>query len=955
MKYFLISIFGFAICLTFISSINACEDKGRLKNSTFLQIQKTACHEFTFDSATATYVEISARQKGVDVELRLFENGTEINHIDSENLNSGYEFLTFIAKPDARYSIRVNRLDDEVNYFSNEGVYSLEVENRNPADADKDFIAKLEEAGAFYSKATGERHKKNANAVNDYLSAISIYKSLPPNKITKYNIFLARYFLGVSYNLLKKYNEAIPFLEAAALAAEDQDEYLENLTFNELGIACLNTESFQKAAEALAKAASGFEKLAAEKIGSYQSLPSVYLTQAELSLSTNNTENAIRLLENIRSNFKKPPTENTLASLRLADVYFNLGNPKKTEEILLTINIADDMPNFIKGIYYKISGKLFMKSDKEKALSNLNRANFYLSGNDAELNETGLFIGNAYFYAKDFDSAKSFYEQSKQFFELQNKKENLAQALNNLGVISYRKKDISTAITNCEYALSLNLELKNETDKARNLINLMYFYNDLKNPPTAIFYGKWAINTIQSIKYDQIGNLESEVRENFQDSFNDAFRKLSELLISEGRIGEAEQVLRFIKEKEYRDYVRGGEKISGIDFNDREKEMLEKAKNNRQKKFTPTDDRTVEVDSSASPTKQLIYDLKKQQTNVAELLFVTAIAGQNKVNLIVTSEKNQKVYTATIDRENLSKLVFQFREAVTNIDKNPRPEAEKLYDILVKPFEKDFLSPDVKKIVWSLDGVLRYVPIPALFDGKNYLVERVANIQLPLASEEKILKPKSDNLPAIGLASSKSFENLSDLPVAKNELDCIFEDGKKLIINSSCQKGIIKGKKVADENFTREVFENALKEFGLIHLTSHFVLQSGDNSKSYLLLGGGNDRKYTMKTFAGQQLENVDTLIMSACDTANFSYDGSEFESFATMAQKQGAGAVVGTLWSVADYSTSKLMTEFYRSYEIKKQDKAAALQNSQMLLLKSKKHSHPFYWASFVLFGNWK
>ena len=645
-----------------------------------------------------------------------------------------------------------------------------------------------------------------------------------------------------------------------------------------------------------------------------------------------------------------------LASLKLADVYLDLGNRDKAEQIMLSLDIAGNASDYIKGIYHKISGKLSMNSDKEKALDNFNKAKSFFNGNDLELNETKLFTGNTYFYAKDFDSAKNLYEQSKQFFELQNDKTNLAQILNNLGVINYRQNDLQNAIANGEYALSINIETQNDLNKARNLINLMYFYNDFKNTESAIFYGKWAINTIRTVKYDQLGNLETEVRENFQESFNDAFRKLTDLLIKEGRIGEAEQILRFIKEKEYRDYMRGGDKISSVEFTRREKEILEKLRNKTQKKSLSIGENNGddETDSNASPTKQLINELKKQKINVSEIVFVSTIVNKDSVNIIATTADDQKVYSEIIPRENLSKMVFEFREAVSDVKKNPQPAGEKLYNILVKPLEKDFLSPEIKKVVWSLDGVLRYVSMPALFDGKNYLVERFASIQIALASDEKILQPKARNLSAIGLASSKAFENLSDFPVAKNELDCIFEDDKKLIINSTCEKGIIKGKKVADENFTREVFENALKEFKLIHLTSHFVLQSGDNSKSFLLLGGGNNRKYTMQTFSGQKLQQVDTLIMSACDTANFSFDGSEFESFAAMAQKQGAGTVVGTLWSVADLSTSKFMTEFYRAYEIKKLDKAGALQSSQIFLLKSKKYSHPFYWGSFILFGNW-
>lgn len=955
MKYLVISIFALILPLTFASNAVACEQKNVTGNASDFYLKKNECHEFAFEFEAETFVEIAAAQKGVDVKLRLFENGSEIKSADSENMNSGYEFLSFIAKANAAYKIRTEWVDDARQFFGNEGFYILEKQSRTSTAGDREYIEKIDEAKAIYDEATNKRLNNNVDPAK-YESAIAAYKLLPRNKQTQYRLMLAEYFLGVSNNILKKYDSAINVLETAIRsAAASRDLNIENLIYTELGIANLETGEYEKAAIFLDKAAAGFEKLKGEKIGHIQSLPSTYIARARTFVKTNDAENAVALLENVRSN-SGTPAENALATIKLADIYYDLGNHGKAEEILLALDLSGAASEYIKGLFNKVSGKIFANKDKNKSLDHFSRANSFLAGNESELNEIKLFTGNTHFYARDFIAAKNFYEQSKPYFEIQNDKNNLAQILNNLGVISYSQDDAPTAINECQHALALNIETHSELNKARNLINLMYFTNQNKDFPLAIFYGKWAINTIQSVKYEQLGNLETEVRDNFQESFNDAFRMLSEILIKEGRIGEAEQVLRFIKEKEYRDYVRGGQKTGAIEFTPNEKQLLKAAPNKFQKKpQAKLLSNLNDGDKNVSPTALLIENLKKQDLDVSEILFVSTIVNKDSVILIATNESGQKAYTENIARENLSKLVFNFRDGVSSPEKKSQRDGEKLYDILVKPLEKDFLSPQTKKIVWSLDGVLRYVSMPALFDGKNYLVEKFASVQISLASEDKILKPKILNPSAIGLASSKAFENLSDLPVAKNELDCIFEDDKKLIINSSCAKGIIKGKKIADEDFTKTAFEGALKDFKLIHLTSHFVLQSGDSSKSFLLLGGGSDRKYTMQTFSERELENVETLIMSACDTANYSFDGSEFESFATMAQKQGAKAVIGTLWSVADHSTSKFMTEFYRSYKLKNQDKAVALQNSQIYLLNSKKYSHPFYWASFILFGNWK
>lgn len=109
------------------------------------------------------------------------------------------------------------------------------------------------------------------------------------------------------------------------------------------------------------------------------------------------------------------------------------------------------------------------------------------------------------------------------------------------------------------------------------------------------------------------------------------------------------------------------------------------------------------------------------------------------------------------------------------------------------------------------------------------------------------------------------------------------------------------------------------------------------------------------------------------------------------MAQRQGAKAVIASLWPVADRSTKELMQDFYRLREAKAgTSKAEALRQAQLILLRggnleaaaveqngrqiihgventtapgkatfkgdpSRPYSHPYFWAPFILIGNWK
>ena len=82
---------------------------------------------------------------------------------------------------------------------------------------------------------------------------------------------------------------------------------------------------------------------------------------------------------------------------------------------------------------------------------------------------------------------------------------------------------------------------------------------------------------------------------------------------------------------------------------------------------------------------------------------------------------------------------------------------------------------------------------------------------------------------------------------------------------------------------------------------------------------------------------------------------GSSFEGLGALFQYKGASAVLGTLWAVADGSTAELMQKFYANRgEQRKMSKAQALQEAQKAMLASDKWRHPYYWAGFVLMGNW-
>ena len=99
--------------------------------------------------------------------------------------------------------------------------------------------------------------------------------------------------------------------------------------------------------------------------------------------------------------------------------------------------------------------------------------------------------------------------------------------------------------------------------------------------------------------------------------------------------------------------------------------------------------------------------------------------------------------------------------------------------------------------------------------------------------------------------------------------------------------------------------------------------------------------------------------------------NGREVDGLGTTAQLKGAKAVISSLWEVNDASTGELMADFYRRWATGagKVQKVEALHQAQLDMLLGKitpqpaaadpaaptSFAHPYYWAPFVLMGNWR
>ncbi len=331
-----------------------------------------------------------------------------------------------------------------------------------------------------------------------------------------------------------------------------------------------------------------------------------------------------------------------------------------------------------------------------------------------------------------------------------------------------------------------------------------------------------------------------------------------------------------------------------------------------------------------------------------------------------------------IKREDLSEQVRAFRKTLSSPEQDPVPQAKALYTLLIAPIADELRQAGAKTLMLDLDDVLRYLPFAALYDGQHYLVDDFSVVMVTEAVRDKLGKPAKPDWTVWGLGVSKGGAGYDPLPYADVELKGIAGD-----------HGILKGSVKLDKDFTEDALRSgAERSVPIIHIASHFQFTSGSMDDSFLLLGDGTHMSLSsIKTKL--DFTSVELLTLSACETAvgddAVANPGSEVEGLGALAQEAGAKAVLATLWPVADVSTATLMRALYEGHAKDHLDKADALRHAQLALLHGTSpaqddskirrglaradatpeigsfkpdpkapFAHPFFWAPFILMGNW-
>jgi len=346
-------------------------------------------------------------------------------------------------------------------------------------------------------------------------------------------------------------------------------------------------------------------------------------------------------------------------------------------------------------------------------------------------------------------------------------------------------------------------------------------------------------------------------------------------------------------------------------------------------------------DACAETKPQAIDDLDRTAAVVYPILLPDRLT-------VIVSIPNQPLlhYSTAIARPALESTLRDLRLA---LQPDAFPDeylatAQSLYDLLIRPAVPQLTQHQIKTLVFVLDGYLRNIPMAVLNDGEQFLMEQynlalTPGLQL-LASQPLGQTPVRTLMG--GLAEGR--QGFTPLPAVEGEVAEI--------------AATVPAEVLLNQTFTRENLQAQMtrQAFPVVHLATHgqFSSQAED---TFILTW---DDRISVKQLdqllrsRDQRKQNpLELLVLSACETARG--DDRAALGLAGVAVRSGARSTLATLWQVNDVSTAAFMAYFYQELTKPGITKAQALRNAQTALKQEPEFQKPFFWAPFILVGNWQ
>ncbi|HUM38977.1 MAG TPA: CHAT domain-containing protein, partial [Nitrospira sp.] len=273
---------------------------------------------------------------------------------------------------------------------------------------------------------------------------------------------------------------------------------------------------------------------------------------------------------------------------------------------------------------------------------------------------------------------------------------------------------------------------------------------------------------------------------------------------------------------------------------------------------------------------------------------------------------------------------------------NYMASAQMLHGWLVAPLQQDFQSTGISTLVVVAEGALRTIPMGALHDGRQFLVDTVAVAVTPSLEMTDLMSSQRRKGKLLSVGLTESVEGVPAPRHAEAEVQAI--------------RTLYGGKLLMNKQFSAPSLEEEIKDqgLGIVHVASQTIV-GGEANESFVLAHDGKISMDRLAQLVGMQhyrQQPLDLLTLSSCEIA--AEDDRAALGLTGVAVKTGARTALASLWATEETTTTELVEEFYRQLQDPTVSKAVALQRAQQKILAQRGHSHPSFWSAFLLINNW-
>ncbi|MEM7554442.1 MAG: CHAT domain-containing protein [Cyanobacteria bacterium P01_A01_bin.84] len=484
-------------------------------------------------------------------------------------------------------------------------------------------------------------------------------------------------------------------------------------------------------------------------------------------------------------------------------------------------------------------------------------------------------------------------------------KQTEAYALEKWGEFYNSTGQFSEAEKLTQQSLNIARQLQAEDIIAQSAWELGRLYKKQNKTKKAIANYTEAVNALKGIRTDLVA-VNSDVQFSFGESVEPVYRELVELLL-EGKppqtnLVQARDLIESLQVAEMDNFLREAclDKTNQID----------------------------QIDTTATVVYPIILS--------------------DRLAVIYSTPGKPLSYSATYKpQKEVEKTLQQLLAALNPVSNSQERDrlSQQVYNWLIRPLETQRNLKETKTLVFILDGILRNIPMSALYDGQQYLIEKYSVTLSPGLQLMTAQSLKSHKIKAVVGGISKARSGFSPLPAVESEVQQISQK-----VNSTST--------LLNDKLTEASLANKIKNgsINVVHLATHGQFSSRLDD-TFLLTWDGQinikELSELLKNRQGKQSQNIDLLVLSACDTATG--DNRAVLGLAGLAVKSGARSTIASLWPVNDQAAVPLMTSFYKNLLKPGTTKAEALRQAQIEVIQKTDFHEPFFWSAFVLVGNWQ